>query len=169
MNVSERLYSKLKSSGLDFFVSVPCKFLDGIISILEKDKEVIYTPVTREEEGVGILAGAFLAGKRPALLMQNSGLGNSINAICSLLNYYEIPVVLVISHRGTSGEKIEAQLPMGKATIKLLEASGIPCREIKKSSEIQLVDELIDQGFSQNRTVALLFPQSFWEESGEGL
>lgn len=167
MNVSERLYSKLKNAGLDFFVSVPCKFLDGIISILEQDREVIYTPVTREEEGVGVLAGAFLAGKRPALLMQNSGLGNSINAICSLLNYYEIPLVLVISHRGTPGEKIEAQRPMGNATIKLLEASGIPCREIKKNSETRLVDELIDQGFSQNRTVALLFPQCFWEESGE--
>ena len=167
MTVSEQLYEKLRSNGLDFFVSVPCKFLDGLISILEKDRDIIYTPVTREEEGVGVLAGAFLAGKRPVMIMQNSGLGNSINAICSLLNYYEIPMVFIISHRGTAGEQIDAQRPMGEATKSLLDISGIPYKEIKKIGDIAKIDELVNRGFEKNHPIAFLFPQSFWEESGE--
>ncbi len=125
MTPSESLYINLKEMSLNFFVSVPCKFLDGVITLIQNDSEVIYTPVTREEEGLGILAGAFLAGKRPAILMQNSGIGNCINAICSLLNYYNIPIVLIVSHRGTKGEKIEAQKPMGKVTKSLLEAVDV--------------------------------------------
>jgi sulfopyruvate decarboxylase subunit alpha len=166
MTVSEQLYKKLRSDGLDFFVSVPCKFLDGIISILENSDEVIYTPVTREEEGIGVLAGAFLAGKRPAILMQNSGLGNSYNAICSLLNYYEIPAIFIISHRGTEGETIDAQRPMGESTKKLLEAAFIPYREITHIDHLNLMDDFINSAFANTRPAALLFPQSFWEETG---
>ena len=79
----DALYAGLKEKRLDFFVSVPCKLLAKLISLIETDPGIIYTPVSREEEGIGIMAGAFLAGKRPAILMQNSGLGNCINAICS--------------------------------------------------------------------------------------
>ena len=75
MRPSELLYQKLKDAGLNFFVSVPCKLLDGLILLIEQDKEIIYTPVTREEEGLGILAGASLAGKRPAILMPELGTG----------------------------------------------------------------------------------------------
>ena len=160
---SEKLLAKLKELRFNFFVSVPCKLLNDLINLIEKDAAVIYTPVTREEEGIGILAGAFLAGKRPAILMQNSGIGNCINAICSLLNYYSIPVVLIISHRGTKGELIEAQKPMGSATRALLKAADVKCYEISKPEQLHLLDEGINEAYSQQRSVAYLFPFSFWK------
>ena len=167
MTPSEKLYSALKKGGLNFYVSVPCKLLEGIITLLEKDTEVTYTPVTREEEGLGIAAGAFLAGKRPAILMQNSGLGNCINAICSLLNYYRLPIVFIISHRGTSGEKIEAQKPMGDVTKALLERVNVQWYEISDLEDIHLIKNCIEKACLQQRSVAFLFPFSFWKGSNK--
>ena len=160
---SEQLYRLLREQGLDFFVSVPCKLLAELITLLEKDPQIVYSPVTREEEGLGILAGAYLAGKQPAIVLQNSGLGNSINAIASLLNYYRIPVVFIISHRGTAGEKIEAQKPMGEATRKLLEAVNIPYYEIASMEALYLFNAGVQETYRQQRSVAFLFPFSFWE------
>lgn len=160
---SKKLYAILKEQRLDFFVSVPCKLLNDLIKLIENDSEVIYTPVTREEEGIGILAGAFLAGKRPAIVMQNSGIGNCINAICSLLNYYGIPIIFIISYRGTKGEPIDAQKPMGSATKALLEAVNVKFYEISKLEELYLIDKGINNNYLQKRSVAFLFPFSFWE------
>ncbi len=162
-NPSERLYAALRAASMDFMVSVPCKLLAGLLELYEKDSDVIYTPVTREEEGIGILAGAYLAGKRPFIAMQNSGLGNSINAISSLLNYYRIPVVFVISHRGTEGETIDAQRPMGKATKALLEAVSVPWYEISSIEKLSCLEDEIGHAYEEQRSVAFLFPFSFWE------
>lgn len=167
MTPSKMLYDELKKSELDFFVSVPCRLLDGIIRLIKEDETIIYTPVTREEEGIGILSGAALAGKRPAILMQNSGLGNSINAICSLSNFYGLPLVFVISHRGTEGEVIDAQRPMGNATKNLLESADVPYHEIKSTKGLGKLNRIIETSFAENRSVAFLFPHSFWRESGE--
>ncbi|MBW2172169.1 MAG: hypothetical protein JRF69_09370 [Deltaproteobacteria bacterium] len=84
-SVSKGMLTALKEAGLTFFMGVPCKFFAGVISHLEQDKNVVYIPITREEEGIGIAAGAFLGGQMGVLLMQNSGLGNSINTLASLM------------------------------------------------------------------------------------
>lgn len=160
---SGQLYAALKAARMDFFVSVPCKLLADLLKLLEKDSDIIYTPVTREEEGIGILAGAYLAERRPVIVLQNSGLGNSINAICSLLNYFRIPVVLVVSHRGTEGESIDAQRPMGEATKDLLNAAKVPFVEIKKPDELPILKAEIDAAYEAERSVAFLFPFSYWE------
>ncbi len=76
---SEELYEALTNCRLDFFVSVPCKLLANLIAKLEHDADVVYYPVSREEDGVGMACGAYLAGRRPAVVMQNSGFGNSAN------------------------------------------------------------------------------------------
>ena len=68
MKVSKKILSILKKNGVNFFLSVPCKLLSNMISILEKDKEIIYSAVPREEEGIGICAGAHLGNKFPCLL-----------------------------------------------------------------------------------------------------
>ena len=67
--------------------------------MVDEDEEIMHIPVTREEEGIGICAGAYMGGHKPAILMQNSGLGNSINALKSLMELYKFPLVIIISHR----------------------------------------------------------------------
>ncbi|MBI2374285.1 MAG: sulfopyruvate decarboxylase subunit alpha [Deltaproteobacteria bacterium] len=159
---SRLLFQKLRAHRIDAFVSVPCSLLDGLLRLIHEEKDVIHIPVTREEEGLGILAGATLAGRRPALVAQNSGLGNSINAICSLTNYFELPTVFVISHRGSEGERIDAQLPMGAATIPLLDAVGVSSHTIGSAADLSILDEAIPKAFEARRSVAFLFPFSYW-------
>lgn len=84
---------------------MPCVYLSKVLELVENDKDITHIPVNREEEGFGIAAGAYIAGKNTAILMQNSGLGNSVNVLASLYLFYGIPILMVISHRGTKGEK----------------------------------------------------------------
>lgn len=162
MTVSDNLYSTLRKSELDFFVSVPCKLLADLIEKVETDSDVIYTPVTREEEGVGLACGAHLAGRNPALIMQNSGFGNCANAILSLLNYYRVPVVFIVSHRGSSGEPIEAQFMMGTAVGDLLKVLGVDALSVPKPEMLSLIQPAIEQARRERRSLALLLPFSFW-------
>lgn len=120
MDSSEAIYDGLKDAGIDFIVSVPCINLTKVLKMIDEDEDIIHIPVTREEEGVGLCAGAFLGGKKTAILMQNSGLGNSINALKSLTELYEMPLLMIMSHRGTEGENICGQIPMGISTPQIL-------------------------------------------------
>jgi sulfopyruvate decarboxylase subunit alpha len=156
------LYNSLKEAGVNFYVTLPCKLLQGLIGLVETDGQVISTPVTREEEGVGILAGAALAGRRPAIVMQNSGLGNSINAICSLLCFYKLSVVFVVSHRGSPGESIAAQRPMGEATPMLFKTLGVPCHQLTSVADLGILVPEIDRAVQEHTSVAFLLPFSFW-------
>ena len=122
MDSSEAIFDALKDTGIDFIVSVPCVNLSKLLNMIDEDEEIIHVPVTREEEGIGICAGAYLGGKKPAILMQNSGLGNSINALKSLTELYKFPLLMIMSHRGTEGENICGQVPMGESTPRILEA-----------------------------------------------
>lgn len=162
MTPSDQLYKTLKEAGLNFFVSVPCKLAQDLITRLEKDAAIIYTPVAREEEGIGITAGAYLAGRRPAIVMQNSGFGNSINAILSLLNYYQIPEIFVMTHRGSPGEPIRAQDGMGSAIKDLMRASNVDCYEIPSTGQLDIVRTGIEQAYKKQRSAGFLFPFSFW-------
>jgi len=123
---------------------------------------VVYTPVAREEEGVGMACGAYLAGRRPAIVMQNSGFGNSVNAILSLLNYYRVPVVFVVSHRGSDGESIEAQRMMGAVVLDLLKVIGVERLNIVEPKMLALIPPAVEQAYSANRSLAILLPFSFW-------
>ncbi|MCK4652782.1 MAG: sulfopyruvate decarboxylase subunit alpha, partial [Methanosarcinales archaeon] len=71
------LFNALKNAGIDFVASVPCVNLIELLDEIECDEGIVHVPVTREEEGIGVCAGAYLGGKNPAMVMQNSGLGNS--------------------------------------------------------------------------------------------
>jgi sulfopyruvate decarboxylase subunit alpha len=119
--------------------------------------------VTREEEGVGIAAGAFLGGKNPMLLMQNSGLGNSINALKSLTELYETPLVLMMSHRGAEGEKISAQIPMGQVTIPLLKCIGIDYLVVDSQEEVKRIPEFIHENEKLSKSSAIILKRNLWE------
>lgn len=125
MDSSQAIYKVLKNVGVNFIVSLPCVNLGKLMGIIDCDEDITHVPVTREEEGFGICAGAYFGGKKTAILMQNSGLGNSVNVLASLYKLYKLPIIMIISHRGTEGESISAQVPMGKATTSVLNALEI--------------------------------------------
>ena len=117
--------NELASTGRGFVTSVPDKGLAVLIQAVDSDPRFIHVPCTREEEAIGLCAGAAFAGHRGVLLMQNSGLGNAVNALTSLVSFYQLPLLMLVSMRGGPGERIPAQMPMGRATRQLLQACGV--------------------------------------------
>jgi len=118
-------YSILKEKGFDFFCGVPCSILKDIISCIESQEKEAYVPALSEDMGMGICSGACMSGKKPVLLMQNSGLGSCVNAITSFNLIYKIPVLLLISWRGFKGKDAPEHNVMGRMTQELLEVLGI--------------------------------------------
>lgn len=162
MNVDLALYETIKNSGINLILSVPCIMLKGLLETIEEKKEIQHISVTREEEGVGIAAGAYLGGKIPAILMQNSGLGNSINAIKSLLELYKIPVVFIMSHRGAEGEKIIAQMPMGQITIDLLKLLTFETYILDSPEKIKNIMKAVDKAKKTKKLVAVILKRTLW-------
>ena len=84
MTTSLEFCELLKDRGFDFFTGVPCSIFEAVISALERDPTITYVPAVREDTAVGLATGAHMAGRRPMVLMQNSGLGVCMNALTSL-------------------------------------------------------------------------------------
>ena len=149
----------LRRNGIRLFATVPDYIVSHVLDELWADPECRVVTTTREEEAVGLLSGAWLAGHRGALLMQNSGLGNCTNALASLNMASMIPMVLVMSHRGDLGEFNPAQVPMGRAVTHILDALGI--RWIRPTSIAELeqqTDGLVKLCYVSAQPVAIVLP-----------
>ena len=132
-NWSEDLYqnaktftSGLKKRGYSFYTGVPCSLLGTLIDHLESNPEVQYVANVREDAALGLAAGAYLAGQKSCVLMQNSGFGYSLNVLTSLNMIYKIPIMVVISYRGYLGNDAPEHIIMGDKIEKLLADLGIP-------------------------------------------
>src|SRR5713101_5063654 len=102
---SRLVYDALKSCGIGLLSALPETWLVHLIRMAEDDPETILVRLAKEEEGVGISAGAYLAGMKSAMLMQNHGFLASINGIVSCAQLYRIPLVMLVSYRGEFGER----------------------------------------------------------------
>ncbi len=162
MNIDLSLYNSIKNAGIDLILSLPCIMLKDLLTVIEERKEIQHIPITREEEGVGIAAGAYLGGKTPAIIMQNSALGNSINAIKSLLHLYRIPVVFIMSHRGAEGEKILAQIPMGQLTPDLLDLLDIQKFIVNSKEDIKKITWAINTSIESKSSVGIVLQKKLW-------
>ena len=119
--------SGLYAAGSRDVVYVPDNPLSHVLAELgDQYADVRLMLATREEEAFGIAAGLYLGGRRPTVMLQSSGLGNSLNAITSLVLPYQIPMLIIVSMRGDAGEWNAAQVPMGRAVRTILDAIGIP-------------------------------------------
>ena len=156
MKMSKKIITSLKKGGVNFYLSVPCKLLANMIEILEKDDAVYYSAVPREEEGMGICAGAYLGDKLPCIMMQNTGIGNSVNAIVSLLQLYQLPVVFLISYRGTPGEQVGAQGGMAKITEDILHTLRIPMLHCSSENDLNKITTFTEHAKIIESPVAIL-------------
>ena len=136
--------------------------LQQLLTLVGEDAQIIHVPVTREEEGVGLCAGSWMVGRRPALLMQNSGLGNCINALASLDILYGIPLLMIISHRGGAGEPMVGQVPMGRLTVPLLDAIQITHFSPASAEAENTVNAACELAAASRRPAAILLDLDFW-------
>ncbi|MDA1194454.1 MAG: thiamine pyrophosphate-binding protein [Planctomycetota bacterium] len=130
----------LQAEGYDFFTGVPCSLLKGVIRRFDEDASFGYVSAVREDSAMGMAAGAAMAGRKPAVFMQNSGLGVCLNAIVSLNVIYEIPTLIVVSWRGKDGQDAPEHLVMGEIMtayfdgITLGDMKGLPWRVLSPDS-----------------------------------
>jgi len=153
----QTVHERFKAHGIKLVVHVTDAALVGLIGACEADPDMAVLQLTREEEGVGILSGAYLGGTRGALLMQSSGLGNCINALGGLPMAYRIPFLMLITPRGRLSEFNPSQVPAGRATPKLLDALGIETAIMERAAEVgTIVDQALYSAFSTSQPVALI-------------
>lgn len=159
----EELIAILKDSGVDFTASLPCEKIKYLLEML--GGEFLHIPLTREEEGVGICAGASLAGRKPAIFVQSSGIGNMLNALLSLTGFYRLPLAIFVSQRGVYKEKIEAQMPMGSRLPSILKGAGISYSIIEGSHDFGVIRKKLREVYSREKIHAFLLSPAIWEDS----
>ncbi len=123
---SKLIYESLKECGVRLVSALPETWLVHLIRMAEDDPNTILVRLAKEEEGVGISAGAHFAGVKSAMLMQNHGFLAAINGIVSFAHLYKIPLLMLISYRGSFGERDPWQTQGGNVTEPVLRALGIP-------------------------------------------
>lgn len=154
----------LKEAGFNFFAGVPCSLLKGLVSLLDQDKDAHYISATREDSALGMAFGAWLGGKLPMVLMQNSGLGVSVNALASLTTMYEAPTLLVISWRGEGGNDAPEHIMMGEIMLPILDLMKIPHRVLTAGEPMgPQVRWAKDTLLSTSKPAALIVPAGVLE------
>jgi sulfopyruvate decarboxylase alpha subunit len=162
MEAERYLINLLKQAGITAIATLPCSKIKRLLDLVPKNfKEV---PLTREEEGIGICTGAYLAGTRMALLIQSGGVGNSVNALMSLAKLFEIPIPILISWRGVWQEEIYAQTLMGEALPDLLKALKFPYIEIRETKDLETVKEGIEKCYQMKLPYFFLLSPKIWKD-----
>ena len=156
---SESIYQTLLSHRIRQVAYVPDAGHRNLINRCAQSKQMLTVPLTTEEEGVALLAGAWLGGERGVLLMQSSGIGNCINMF-SLTRVCRMPLLMLVTMRGESGELNPWQVPMGQNAEKLLTTSGIQTFPVLESGQIEgKVDAAAGRVFEGSEAAAVLISQ----------
>lgn len=145
----------LKEAGINLVASLPDINLTQLLQVIQEDQEITHVPLCREEEGIGICAGAYLVGKKCAVVMQNGGFFNSNNAIVSTLLQYQIPLLMLIYYAGDIGDRTFST--SGGLTEPVLDALGIRSyilREPSQAKEVIKRAQILTE--DSKRPVALL-------------
>ena len=160
------IVAALKSERVRSLVYVPDAVLAPILDLAAADPAFELTGVTREEEGVAVIAGQYIGGLRSALLLQSSGLGNSLNVLGSLVIPFGIPCVLIVSLRGEVGDRNVAQVPFGRAVPGILKEMGIQHRWITSGAGAEsAMQDVVRSAFRWGMPVAAILTR----EASDGI
>ena len=163
---STAVYRGLKASGVRIISALPETWLVHLVRLAEDDPDVQLIRLAKEEEGIGIAAGAHLAGARSALLMQNHGFFQSVNGIVSCALLYRIPLLLLVSDRGHLGERDTWQTEGGRYTRRVLDALGIVRDDLDNADDAtRKIGRAMTLAQSSLAPVALLLTRDLmWDE-----
>jgi sulfopyruvate decarboxylase alpha subunit len=153
------LYRTLRAAHVRQVGYVPDAGHASLIRLLAGDTQVRAVPLTTEEEGIALAAGAWLGGDRAALLLQSSGVGNCINML-SLPAIGRFPLLMLVTMRGEWSEFNPWQMPMSRATQPALEAMGVRVYRAETQGEVaDIVAAACNMAFEADQQVAVLLSQ----------
>jgi len=158
-NWRDALYEQLRAEDISIFSYVPDAGHQVLIDRSLADHDVQSVPLTTEQEGVALAAGAHLGGKRAVLLQQSSGVGNCINML-SLIDHGRFPFLTLISMRGEYGEGNPWQFTMGKAVEPTLTAMGVQCLTASTEADVEpTIRAALTMAFGAEQSVAVMLSQ----------
>lgn len=163
MSVEDKIVKDFIKNRIEFVTTVPCKQLAGVIDKVEDAEEIFHIPSNKEDEGIGLCSGAFMGGKRSAIIMQNTAIGVVINTLATLTQYYRMPLPMLISYRGELGEPVACQVEMAVHTKALLQQLHIPTYHFHKEEDVAELDNILAYTFMCNKPVAILTDATFWK------
>ena len=134
LEAAQIIVDGLKSAGINLVATLPDINLSELLSRVEQDRDLLHVPLCREEEGIGICAGAYLAGKKTAILIQNAGFLNSCNALTTTSLQFHIPLLMLIYYAGDIGDR--GFTTLGAVTEPVLQAMGIRSYVLRQGAEI---------------------------------
>src|SRR6266487_1419998 len=152
---SRQILAGLKEAGINLITSVPDINLLDLINLLYEDKDVTHMPVGREEEGIGVCTGAYLGGRRVAMLMQNGGLMNSCNGLTTTALQFGIPILMLVYYAGDMGDTAFHML--GLVTEPVLQGLGIKYALVSSPDQVKKqIADAMTICLASKRPVALL-------------
>lgn len=161
---SKAVYEGIKTAGIRFISALPETWLVYLLQLADEDPDMCLIEVAKEEEAVGIAAGAYLAGEPNLLLMQNHGFLAAINGIVSLALLYRIPLCMLIAHRGHMGEPYPWHTQGGIVTEPVLRALGVPFDYARDPDKVaRQIREAHTLSLSSLSPVALLLSRDLME------
>lgn len=163
--ISERIVDDLVGAGINFVTTVPCKQLAGVIDLVENNEKMLHVPSNKEDEGMGLCAGAFMGGSKPCIIMQNTALGVTVNTLAALIQYYQIPLPMLISYRGEVGEPVACQVEMALHTKPILQQMNIPTFHFHKKDDVEELSDILAYTHMCKKPVAILTDASFWRSA----
>ena len=162
MDINDKIVSDFIANRIEFVTTVPCKQLAGVIDRIEAAPEILHVPCNKEDEGIGLCAGAFMGGKRAGIVMQNTALGVTLNALVTLTQFYRMPLPMLISYRGEVGEPVACQVEMALHTKALLGQLLIPTYHFHRQADAEELDGILKHCFMCSKPAAILTDATFW-------
>ena len=165
VSIAEDIVDSLKEAGVELLGTYPCAKIRQLYRLVHANFRCV--ALSKEEEGVGVCAGAALAGVKPGMLIQSTGLGNMFNALCSLTITYRLPLLVLASWRGVYRETIPAQVPLGKRLPRILKAAGIKFDVVKRPRDLPVIAQAATEVYRKERLRVILLSPELWEEKEE--
>ena len=157
MTWHERIVKVLKANEIRLVTYIPDNVLAPLISAVHADSWFKVICPAREEEAVGIVTGAYMAGLRGITLMQTSGFATLPNVLASLVVPYRIPLLMLISERGTLGDHQLGQAIVCRTMRPVLETLGIEHHAIERLDDVEFVtDSMIRQAYATQAPAAVI-------------
>src|SRR5438105_347783 len=129
------VHGELAAAGVSVVGYVPAGGHKRLIELCQADPSMHAVPLTTEEEGIGLAAGAWLGGEKTVLLMQSSGVGNLVNVL-GMVRVCRFPLAMIITMRGEQGEFNPWQVPMGQTTARVLDTMGVAVRQAGEAQTV---------------------------------
>lgn len=151
-----QILAALKRAGIDIVASLPDQWLADLIQRCDADPDITHVKLAREDDGVGLCAGAYLGGRKAALICQNAGLLLSVNALAGMAWHHQIPFLVLAAHRGCFDDGYYYQMYKGRTTTPVLEAMGLPYYIIDGPEQFSLIEQGARQSFLSRLPLVLL-------------